>query len=251
MRFLFGVVLMFCLAASLEAKTVTLGSADDRTAVSLNLGDTLVVELPSTLPGQYRWVSHIEKGGALTSQGDSEIAADSRKEAAQQFRYNAARVGQAVLRLAFETEKKQASGVPVTSRFSVRVQVASGTPSADAGVLIGSYKGMLPCADCEGLDTELKLYAKGRFDTSNAVYIETRTYRGSRDGDVAYTDRGLWTMLKGSATDPKATVYQLNPDKAEERQSYLLKDNGAALEQLDRELNPIETKMNLTLRKVR
>ena len=34
-------------AATLQAKTLTLGSSDNRTDVSLNLGDTLVVELSS------------------------------------------------------------------------------------------------------------------------------------------------------------------------------------------------------------
>lgn len=243
----------WCCAATAQAKTVTLGDADNHTAVSLILGDTLVVELASTLPGQYRWVSHLKKGEALTAQGDSSSAKKGPKtgEATQQFRYNAARVGQTTLDLAFESDDKKGVGVPVTSHFSVRVQVTSGAPAAGEAVLVGLYRGMLPCADCSGLDTELKLYAKSRFDMSNAFYVETRTYRASRDGDVTYSDRGLWTVLKGSATNPNATVYQLNPDGSQGAQSYLLKENGTALEQLDRELKPIDTKMNLTLKLVK
>lgn len=254
MRLLYMALLMVLMSGAIaEAKTVTLGEADNHTTVALNLGDTLVVELPSDLPGQYRWISHLVKGTALSPQGDSLIPAkgsDKKGEGTQQFRYNAALVGETVLRLAFEVEKKQAGVVATTSRFSVQVRVSSGVPAASDAVLIGFYKGTLPCADCSGLDTELKLYAKGKFDMTDAFYVETRTYRATRNGDLAYSDRGLWTVLKGSAINPNATVYQLNPDKPSETQAYLLKQNGAALEQLDRELKPIDTKMNLTLRKV-
>jgi copper homeostasis protein (lipoprotein) len=241
-----------CCAITAGAKTVTLGEADNRTLVVLNLGDTLIVDLPSTLPGQYGWVSHLAKGAALTAQGDSLIpvkgAGSAKGEGTRQFRYNAARVGEMVLNLAFEMEKKQGAGVPETSRFSVQVRVASGTPVGL--VLIGDYKGTLPCADCSGLDTELKLYAKGKFDTTDAFYIETRTYRGSRDGDLTFSDRGVWTVLKGDADAANATVYQLNPDKPVESQAYLVKDGGAALVQLDRALKKIDSEMNLTLRRM-
>ncbi|QNI36392.1 copper resistance protein NlpE N-terminal domain-containing protein [Edaphobacter albus] len=255
MRLFYAIVFaaLIC-GAFAEAKTVTMGEADNHTSVALNQGDTLVVELPSTLPGQYRWVSHLAKGGALSPQGDSLIPArgenGNKGEGRQQFRYNAALVGETTLHLAFEIEKKQAGVVSVTSRFLVQVRVSSGAPAPGDAVLIGRYKGTLPCADCSGLDTELRLYAKSKFDMTDAFYVETSTYRATRNGDVSYSDRGLWTVLKGSAVDPNATVYQLNPDKPSEAQAYLLKQNGAALESLDRGLKPINTKMNLTLRRV-
>lgn len=255
MRLFYAVMFAALMSGSIaKAKTVTLGQADNHTSVALNQGDTLVVELPSTLPGQYKWISHLAKGVALSAQGDSLIPAQgegAKDERAQQFRYNAALVGEMTLHLAFEIEKKRAGVEAVTSRFSVQVQVSSGAPaSANDAVLIGHYKGTLPCADCSGLDTELRLYAKGKFDMTDAFYVETSTYRATRNGDVSYSDRGLWTMLKGSAADPNATVYQLNPDKPSGAQAYLLKENGEALESLDRELKPIDTKMNLTLRRV-
>jgi predicted secreted protein len=255
MRWFYAVLLIaFTRGATAEAKTVTLGEADNHTTIALNQGDTLIVELPSTLPGQYKWVSHLDKGAFLSSQGDSLIPrkgeAGTKGEGMQQFRYNAALVGQMTLHLAFEAEKQQAGGVPTTSRFSVQVQVSSGAPAPTAAVLVGRYLGTLPCADCSGLDTELRLYAKSKFDMTEAFYVETNTYRAARNGDLSYSNRGLWTVLKGSAVDPNATVYQLNPDTPSQAQSYLLKQNGAVLESLDRELKPIDTKMNLTLRRV-
>jgi uncharacterized lipoprotein NlpE involved in copper resistance len=244
---------LFCCSLVARAKTVTLEGSDNNTTVSLNLGDTLVVRLPSTLPGQFKWVSHLGKNGPLSPQGENLIPSTAKDakagEGIQQFRYNAAQVGRSALNLVFEATKKSA-GAPASSGFQVNVGVASGAPSTGRAVLVGVYKGTLPCADCSGLDTQLKLYAKSKFDTTYALYIETRTYRGTRNGDIAYSDRGEWAVLKGSASDSNATVYQLNPDRPSESQFYLLQENGAVLRQLDRELKPIASQMNITLRRM-
>src|SRR5882757_7037461 len=103
MRVVRGVFLamLFICPVMAEAKTVTLQDTDNHTSVMLNLGDTLLVELPSTLPGQYKWVAHLDRGAPLSPQGDSLISAagmDAKKgEGAWQFRYNAAKIGQTVL----------------------------------------------------------------------------------------------------------------------------------------------------------
>jgi copper homeostasis protein (lipoprotein) len=117
-------------------------------------------------------------------------------------------------------------------------------------VLLGVYKGTLPCADCEGLDTTLRIYAKGRFDFTYAFYVRTQTYRGAPRGDVTMSDRGDWALLRGDATDENATVYQLNPENEKGSESYLLQDAGKALVMLDKEQKPIDTTANLTLNRV-
>ena len=117
-------------------------------------------------------------------------------------------------------------------------------------ILLGVYKGTLPCADCEGLDTVLRLYAKGKFDTTYASFVRTQTYRGAPHGDVTISDRGEWTVLRGDADDDNATVYQLNPDDEQHSEALLVQDKGAALVQLDRDLEVIDTTMNVTLKRV-
>jgi hypothetical protein len=57
-------------------------------------------------------------------------------------------------------------------------------------------------------------------------------------------------VLRGDATDPDATVYQLNPDNEQHSEALLVQDKGAALDQLDRDLKPIETTTNMTLKRV-
>jgi copper homeostasis protein (lipoprotein) len=245
-------MILLC-ARALEAKTVTLTSPDNRTEVFLNMGDTVVVELTSGEVNGFRWVSHLPKASALTALNESIDPPDKTKRTARtsRFRFNAAMTGDVELALGFESAVKVPGAAPQdASAFSVKIHVASGAPRAGTAVLIGVYKGMLPCADCSGLDTTLRLYAKGKYDTTYTFYVRSQTYRDAPHGDLTLSDRGDWTVLRGDAINPDATVYQLNPDDEQRSDSWLVKDQGAALVQLDREQRPIETKMNLALRRV-
>jgi copper homeostasis protein (lipoprotein) len=246
--------LLLVASTSLQAKTVTLAAADNRTDVFLNLGDTLVVELSSGEVNGFRWVSHLAKASVLTALNGDEPPADTNAKVSvkmTRFRFNAAIVGETPLAFGFETAEKVPGAAPQdTSAYSVRAHVAAGSPQLGTAILFGVYRGTLPCADCSGLDTVLRLYAKGKFDTTYAFYVRTQTYRGAPHGDVVLTDRGDWAVLRGDAVDPDATVYQLNPDDQQHAESWLVKDQGAALVQLDREQRPIDSTVNLTLRRV-
>jgi uncharacterized lipoprotein NlpE involved in copper resistance len=169
----------------------------------------------------------------------------------KRFRFNAAKVGDFALVFGFETAEKVPGAAPQdTSAYSVRVHIASGAPRPGTAIVFGVYKGTVPCADCSGLETVLRLYAKGKFDTTYAFYVRTQTYRGAPHGDVTISDRGEWTVLRGDADDPDATVYQLNPDDEQHSEALLVQDKGAALEALDRDLKPIDTTRNVTLKRV-
>jgi copper homeostasis protein (lipoprotein) len=250
----FGLAAILTGVTPLRAKTVTLGSADNRTDVSLNLGDTLVVELSSGDVNGFAWVSHLPKDSGLTALNDEVVPANKKAAVPAQikrFRFNAAKVGDSSLVFGFETAEKAPGAAPQdTSAYSVRVHVASGAPRPGTAILFGVYKGTMPCADCSGLDTVLRLYAKSKFDTTYAFYVRTQTYVGAPHGDVTLSDRGEWTVLRGDATDPDATVYQLNPDDEQHSEALLVQDKGAALDQLDRDLKAIETTRNMTLKRV-
>jgi copper homeostasis protein (lipoprotein) len=249
----FGLATMLMGATSAQAKTVTLGSPDNRTDVSLILGDTLVVELSSGDVNGFAWVSHLPKDSGLTALNEDRIPGNKKAAAPiemKRFRFNAAKIGDFALVFGFETAEKVPGAAPQdTSAYSVRVHIASGAPRPGTAVLFGVYKGTMPCADCNGLETVLRLYAKGKFDTTYAFYVRTQTYRGAPHGDVALSDRGEWTVLRGDAADPDATVYQLNPDDEQHSEALLVQDKGAALDQLDRDLKPIEATMNMTLKR--
>jgi predicted secreted protein len=107
---------------------------------------------------------------------------------------------------------------------------SSGT--ANAPVLLARYAGNLPCADCPALRMELALYVdRGDAPTT---YEQRLIYVATRDGDRTFTTTGRWTIRRGSATDPTATVYELDTDRPDERQ-FLLKVGDRALRLLDRD----------------
>jgi copper homeostasis protein (lipoprotein) len=251
---LIGLAIPLTGGVGLQAKTVTLGTADNRTNVSLNLGDTLVVELSSGDVNGFSWVLHLPKDSGLTAIGDQLLPAEKKtlvQVKIKRFCFNAAKAGESALVFGFETAEKVPGAAPQdTSAYSVRVHIASGAPRPGTAILFGVYKGTLPCADCNGLDTVLRLYAKGEFDYTYAFYVRTQTYVGSSHGDRTISDRGEWTLLRGDATDDNASVYQLNPDSEQRSESLLVQDSGTTLTQLDKDLKPIDTTMNLSLKKV-
>jgi predicted secreted protein len=231
-------IVLLLIGAPLFAKTVTLTAIDNNTAICLIEGDSLVLTLPSPVSEAYRWQQHLAKPSPLTALNDDfSPAKDSRSSATQTFRFNAASVGNGEVALRFERQKLGA-GPQVTQTYSVQVAVASGAPKSL--VLVGTYKGTTACADCTGILTLLRLYAKGAKNFSDCIYISTRTYQGRRGGDQSFTYRGDWYLDKGDAVDSNATVYALSPDDAQLRQYYLLQSGGATLTGLDGEMKPID-----------
>src|ERR1700735_4062669 len=101
-------VVMMALAPVAKAKTVTLGEADNRTDVFLNLGDTLVIELSSGDVNGFDWVLHLPKGSGLTESASGPTAGKGGKSAEKikQFRFNAASVGDTAVVFGFETPEK-------------------------------------------------------------------------------------------------------------------------------------------------
>lgn len=230
-------VALLLLAAPLFAKTVTLTAVDNNTSVCLVEGDSLVITLPSPMQDAYRWQRAPNPSPLTGMHNDFKPPMDPQGIGTQTFRFNAAAVGKTTLTLNF-TKQKEGPAPPVTQTFSVDVVVASG--AVGSAVLIGAYRGTTACADCTGIQTDLRLYAKGKNEFTDTVYVTTRTYVGARGGDQSYTDRGEWAVLKGDAVDPNATVYALNPDKPDQIQYMLLQPEGVALTQLDRQMKPID-----------
>lgn len=93
-----------------------------------------------------------------------------------------------------------------------------------------SYQGVLPCADCSGLDTSLFLEKDGTF-------VLKQVYRGSRDGDQAMAEYGLWqrTADKLVLTSTDGTKRYFHP-------------RGNDMELLDATGVPIESSFNYVLK---
>nr|WP_278991909.1 copper resistance protein NlpE N-terminal domain-containing protein [Plesiomonas shigelloides] len=90
------------------------------------------------------------------------------------------------------------------------VQAADNTRTTDSepATLFEGYQGVLPCTDCDGIDTRIRLNDDGSF-------VETDTYLQGRSGQL-FADYGRWTrqgeklILTSSNGDVQS--YQVRPD---------------------------------------
>ena len=111
-------------------------------------------------------------------------------------------------------------------------QVLQPTQTEELKPMQQSWRGILPCADCEGIETSLFLEKDG-------TWVMNERYQGVRDEPSSFASYGTWarTADKLVLTDSKG-----------EKSYYRAK--GEALEMLDREGNPIESQFNYTLQPV-
>jgi predicted secreted protein len=100
---------------------------------------------------------------------------------------------------------------------------------------IGTFAGVVPCADCAGILTELHLYAEQGRPTN---YELMETYMGTRDGDRSIGTAGRWTSFRGSAADSGATVVQIDLGRIDALRNFQ-RIGDDELRLLDHKLNPI------------
>lgn len=79
------------------------------------------------------------------------------------------------------------------------------------------YVGVLPCAECPGLRTELWLMRAA--DGTPGGYRWTEQPLGASQ-DAGTESRGGWVMGTGAADDPRAVVIQTDPDQPARMRSF-------------------------------
>ncbi len=95
-----------------------------------------------------------------------------------------------------------------------------------------SWRGMLPCADCEGIDTSLFLEKDG-------TWVMNQGYKGGKAAS-AFAAYGSWAR-----TADKLVLTDASGEK------LYFRAKGEALEMLDREGNPIHSRLNYTLEPIK
>ena len=113
------------------------------------------------------------------------------------------------------------------------VDVIQPTQVAELKPMQQSWRGILPCADCEGIETSLFLEKDG-------TWVMNERYQGVREEPSSFASYGTWAR-----TADKLVL----TDSQGEKSYYRAK--GEALEMLDREGNPIESQLNYTLSPVK
>lgn len=121
---------------------------------------------------------------------------------------------------------------------------ASAHAKAAPSLLVGEFEGVLPCADCAGLDTRLKL-KEDKLGAEKGTYFLSENYIGK--SPKPFKSSGRWETVKGTPKDPAATVYVLDPDKPKKVRYYLLRADGSLLS-LDGERNEIDAPFDLSLK---
>ncbi|HTQ72803.1 MAG TPA: protease inhibitor I42 family protein [Burkholderiales bacterium] len=111
---------------------------------------------------------------------------------------------------------------------------------------LGTFAGVMPCADCAGILTELRLYAEQGRPTRFEL---TETYLGSRDGDRSIGTAGQWGTLRGSADDSGATVVQLDLGSVSTHRNFL-KVGEDELRRIDANLREIPSAVPHSLHRV-
>lgn len=94
-----------------------------------------------------------------------------------------------------------------------------------------SWRGVLPCADCEGIETSLFLETDG-------TWVMNQHYQGAK-APSSFATYGSWAR-----TADKLVLTATDGEK------HYFRAKGAALEMLDREGNPIDSQLNYTLEPV-
>jgi copper homeostasis protein (lipoprotein) len=145
-----------------------------------------------------------------------------------------------------------AASVLVLGHVAIALSTAQyqGTPSKsnqDGATVSEVYEGTLPCADCEGLKTILTLYSDAKTKAPKS-YKLSETYLTNRAGKHNFVTLGQWTILRGTPTNPDATLYQLNPEKSGSPRSFLVVGDNQ-LKQLGQDLQEIQSNLNFTLTK--
>lgn len=104
-------------------------------------------------------------------------------------------------------------------------EASADAPEPGASSLDATWQGVLPCADCDGIQTRLRLVA----DDQGRRYELQETYL-ARDGGEVFQGQGTWTEESAVLGDQPAVVYRLDTNGAS--RWFSLQPDGA-LEMLD------------------
>ncbi len=121
----------------------------------------------------------------------------------------------------------------------------------DAGeVMTDEFTGLLPAADCPGIDYTLLLTHQK--SCGSGVYRQTMTYIEAEDGeDLSFTEYGRYFLLRGEGVNENASIIELIPFDTTSRVAYFLLHgpDSDSLTMLDAEKKRIESTLNYTLTK--
>jgi copper homeostasis protein (lipoprotein) len=82
------------------------------------------------------------------------------------------------------------------------------------------WSGLLPCSDCQGIDTRLVLSTQN----GRRAYVMTETYLGG-SGKTSFNRAGTWSEISRTVDGEPQVTYILDPERA--GQKFQLQPDGA------------------------
>jgi len=244
-------------AQSTRPATVEIGELGTAVQVSLQVGDTLRVVLPSTPSTGYTWRPSGDNTSGAVQVKDSQYKAGQPRPGAsgtQTFTLTAKEAGQDHLKLNYIRPWEK--NVKPVRTYAVNITVSgagdsdSGSSSpvvTPAGTRIGTYTGKSRCADCSGIVTTVAFYAASPQRMAGTYYVRTMKYLGSPNGDTVSVSAGNWALKTGTPTDTKAIVYSLRSNASDHVDAYQLK--GETLLVIGSDGKPAQNPYNTNLQK--
>lgn len=105
------------------------------------------------------------------------------------------------------------------------------------------FEGILPCAGCEGVKTEITFYSDG------LKYVQNERYLGQNVPDRIFTTDGQWTTLRGWEKDEDATVFEVDFDHPGHARHFL-RINDDLIKFVDLDESKLKVRPNLLLKRV-
>lgn len=137
------------------------------------------------------------------------------------------------------------AGFSVAAAHAQDAALQQKAPAASHGKLLATYHGVLPCADCPGIDTTVKLFGADA-QATQGVYMTKNVYE---ERNSSYTDTGTWTLENGTPDDASASVYVLKPRKGNGVTNYL-RVGDDEIKQLDNNRKPLAGTVNFSLKRI-
>jgi inhibitor of cysteine peptidase len=242
-------------AQTAPSATVEIGELGPQVRVSLKVGDTLRIVLPSTPSTGYSWrPSGDDTAGAIHIQKSTFQSGQRQRPGAagrQTITLTANSPGEDHLVLSYARPWEKGTKPARTYAVSITVSPAgssSGLPTVTpSGTLIGTYSGKSRCADCSGIVTTVALYAATPQQMTATYYVRTMRYLGSPNGDTTSISAGNWSRRTGAAADAKAIVYSLRSNTSDHVDSYQL--NSDTLAVIGSDGKPAQNPYNTNLQK--
>lgn len=158
---------------------------------------------------------------------------------------------QAQAQSSYEAWRAAAKERKATAKTAKAGKAKAGAKAADPKAAMaapaGTFVGTIPCADCQGINTELTLKSGDR--STSGSFTMKQTYLGKPASKNVVTNSGRWFLAKGNKQNPDAAVLQLIPTEDNMELLYFLQVSDSEIKLLDRQQQVIKGKHNYSLKK--